>query len=127
MDRRDVLAEANEEMLFCDGFDEALIGVVERFGQNPLALYDRDKCIDILMKQGIKDRDEAEEYFCFNTIGAWVGENTPCFATLLKKDGTLFDDSEGGSDGTSGEGVESRGDEGSVATGGAQQGEEKRD
>jgi hypothetical protein len=27
-------------------------------------------------------QEEAEEYFSFNVEGAWVGENTPLFATL---------------------------------------------
>jgi hypothetical protein len=30
------------------------------------------------MKQGM-DEEEAEEFFSFNTLGAWVGENTPLF------------------------------------------------
>jgi hypothetical protein len=27
--------------------------------------------------------EEAEEYFNFNQLGAWIGENTPCFLTPL--------------------------------------------
>lgn len=82
---RDFISEVNEEMLFADGFDDALIGYVERFGQPPLALYDREKCIGILMQEGMS-HEEAEEFFEFNVIGAWMGENTPCFATLMPLD-----------------------------------------
>jgi hypothetical protein len=82
---REEVAEVNEEMLFADGFDEALIGYVERFGMGPVALYDREKCIDILVERDGMSREEAEEFFQFNTIGAWIGENTPAFATILKE------------------------------------------
>jgi hypothetical protein len=68
----------NEEMLFADGFDEAIVGVAERCSQPALVVYDAEKCIDILVSQGM-DKTEAIEFFNFNTLGAWVGENTPLF------------------------------------------------
>ena len=33
-----------EEILLADGFDEALLGLGQRFNQH-MAVYDRDKCI----------------------------------------------------------------------------------
>jgi hypothetical protein len=78
---REEAAQANEEMLFADGFDDALVGVVSRAGgMSPVALYDEDKCIEILVKRDGMDAEEAREYFDFNTLGAWMGEMTPCFA-----------------------------------------------
>jgi hypothetical protein len=77
------LAEVNPEALLADGFEDALIGYVERFGMEPIALYDRAKCIAILVKRDKMTEDEAEEFFCFNTIGAWAGEGTPAFAVLV--------------------------------------------
>lgn len=68
----------DEQMLFADGLDEAILGVAERCGQPPLVAYDRSRCIDILAAQGM-DREEAEEYFEFNVVGAWVGPYTPIF------------------------------------------------
>jgi len=29
-------------------------------------------------------RSEAEEFFDYNVTGAWMGDGTPCFATLAK-------------------------------------------
>ena len=81
-----LLQEANEEALTADGFEQALIGYVERFGQNALALYDYERCIEILMERDGMDREGAEEFFDFNVIGSWVGENTPAFATLAKRE-----------------------------------------
>ena len=76
---RDMVAEANEDMLFADGFDDALVGYIERAGMPSIACYDKDKCIEILAKD--MTYEEAVEYFYFNTAGAYVGENTPCFLT----------------------------------------------
>jgi hypothetical protein len=75
---REVLAELDEEILLADGFDEALIGYAQRCGQPVLAVYDREKCIAVLMKDGIS-YEEADEYFEYNVVGSWVGERTPLF------------------------------------------------
>jgi len=75
----EIMEEVNPEALKMDGFDEAIIGITERFGQEPLLLYDWQKCIDILIQGGCESPEEAEEYLEFNCIGAWMGENTPAF------------------------------------------------
>lgn len=80
---KDILAEFNEEMLFADGFDEALIGVGQRADGLSLAMYNANKCIEILMADGMTD-EEAQEYFEFNVLGAYVGENTPMFCYLAE-------------------------------------------
>ena len=87
------VSEFNEEALFADGFEDAFVGVIERFGQDPITVYDREKCIAILMEQFDDDNDEerdlyeeAEEYFGYNVIGAWVGEGTPAFITRYEKE-----------------------------------------
>ena len=79
---REAVAEVNEEMLFADGFDDALVGYIERAGMPSIACYDKDKCIEILAKD--MTYEEAIEYFYFNTAGAYVGENTPCFFTRIE-------------------------------------------
>jgi hypothetical protein len=61
-----------------DGFDDCIIGIVERFGSEPILCYDRQAVLEKLMEDGMT-HEEAEEYFSFNQIGAWVGETTPCF------------------------------------------------
>ena len=74
----------NPEVLLADGFEDAYIGVCEVFNRPPLAAYDRDKCIEILMERDGMSRDDAEEYFNFNVAGSWVGDNTPVYITLHK-------------------------------------------
>lgn len=66
----------DEQVTLADGYEDAFIGIGRQFGK-PVAVYDRDKCISILCKD--MSPDDAEEYFQFNTEGAWVGESTPIF------------------------------------------------
>jgi hypothetical protein len=68
------------ELIKVDGYDDCFLGVVNRFGSNPIMCYDREKIISNLRDDGMTE-EEAEEFFEFNIIGAWVGESTPCFLT----------------------------------------------
>ena len=79
------LAEYNEDMLFADGFGDALVGIVERANLPTIACYNKYKCIEILTKD--MNWFEAEEYFYYNVVGSYVGENTPCFLTIIKEEG----------------------------------------
>jgi|TARA_R110001583_G_scaffold432_5_gene4087 hypothetical protein len=65
-------------ILKADGFDDAILGLGRRCGQTDLLVYDVDKCIAILRKDGMTD-EEAIEYFEFNVVGSWMGEGTPIF------------------------------------------------
>ena len=73
------VAEFNEEALLADGYEDAFIGVAVRCGKLPLAVYDAEKCIKILMERDGMDYVDAQEFFEFNTLGAWAGEGTPLF------------------------------------------------
>ena len=69
----------DEEILKADGFDEAVIGIDEN---SMRLIYSVEKCIDILMKQGM-DMTEAVEYFGFNVSGSYVGDKTPIWCDDL--------------------------------------------
>lgn len=73
-----VHSAGDEDMLFADGFDKAIIGYIQRCGQPAVVVYDRLACIDILVAQGLTEED-SEEFFEFNVVGAWVGDRTPAF------------------------------------------------
>ena len=81
----EALAEANPDALTFDGFEDALIGIASQQHKRPLAVYDRDKCLQILQERDGLNPQEAEECFSFNTEGAWVGENTPLILTRGSK------------------------------------------
>lgn len=78
---REEIADIIPEALFADGFDEAIIGYIQRF-ELIVVLYDARKCIKILMTNDNMSEEEAIEYFEYNVLGAWVGDNTPAFAFL---------------------------------------------
>lgn len=82
--KRERIAQIDPDILLADGFDDALMGVVERKGQPPAALYDRQRCIAVLMDRDGMTLEEAEEYFDFNVTDAYVGERTPAFLYALE-------------------------------------------
>jgi len=67
-----------EGLLKMDGYDDCLVGVVERFGQDSYFIYDRELVLEKLQKDGMS-YEEALEYYEFNQLGAYVGERTPAF------------------------------------------------
>ena len=84
MDKDELMEElTSHECLLADGFNDALIGISE--GMNPVAVYDTDKCIDILMKDSNINHEDALDYFYFNVVGAYVGEKTPLFIRMVKE------------------------------------------
>lgn len=66
-----------ETVLLASGLEDAFIGIGRQFN-TPVAVYSRSKAIQCLIEQGMS-YPEAEEYFEFNTAGAWVGKQTPIF------------------------------------------------
>ena len=76
------LLEALPDALIMDGFDDCIVGVVEKFGEEDIVCYSKEKVIEKLMESHM-DREEALEFFYFNQIGAYLGENTPCFIEYL--------------------------------------------
>ena len=69
----------DEQILIADGFDGAVIGIEEN---SMRLIYSVEKCINILMKQGM-EMTEAVEYFDFNVSGSYVGEKTPIWCDDL--------------------------------------------
>tara|TARA_R110002072_G_scaffold250480_3_gene409261 strand:- start:255 stop:644 length:390 start_codon:yes stop_codon:yes gene_type:complete len=75
------LEELNPEAIMYDGFDEALVGMIARCGTEPIALYDREKFLKLLMDKGVT-YEEALDYFCYNIEGCWAGPHTPFIASF---------------------------------------------
>ena len=64
----------NDEMLFADGFDKALVGHTTK----GCAVYSREKILNILCDDDMTYED-ALEHFYYNIDGAYVGKYTPIF------------------------------------------------
>ena len=71
--------EDAEGAIILDGLDEAIIGIVEEFGNSPRILYSKEKIIDILVERDGMTSEEAIEYYDFNILGLYAGEQNPVF------------------------------------------------
>lgn len=67
-----------DDILFADGFDNAIIGICSGFDSGRV-VYSIQKMLDILFKDAGMPYDEGMEYLEFNTINAYVGEKTPIY------------------------------------------------
>ena len=75
-----------EGAVWMDGFDECVVGSVERFGMEPVLAYDLDAVIGKLVRKGEgMTLEEAWEWWSVNMRGAWVGEMTPAFVRMLDR------------------------------------------
>jgi hypothetical protein len=69
------------EIIFFDPpshFDHAILGLIVGFNQEPAVLYDQALVLQAMVDDGMSEED-AEEFFAFNTIGAYLGDATPRF------------------------------------------------
>jgi len=72
----------NPKAFLMDGFDLALVGSVARADFSVVAVYDRAKCLKILMERDNLTPEAADEFFSFNCESAYMGAGTPvigCF------------------------------------------------
>ena len=80
MNMREYLSDFMDDAIFLTGLDDAIIGHGERCDLS-VVLYDANKCIELLMEQGM-NLEESEEYFSYNILGAYLGKRTPIFCYL---------------------------------------------
>lgn len=73
------------------GLEEAIIGIAEEFGNGNRIVYSKEKIINILCNRDLMTQDEALEFYEFNILGLYAGEQNPIFLdyqiTPIKKDG----------------------------------------
>jgi hypothetical protein len=73
-----------EGAVILDGLDDAIIGIVEEFGNSPRILYSKDKILEILQKRDCMTYEESEEFYDYNILGLYAGEQNPVFAVTIK-------------------------------------------
>lgn len=74
-------AYPDEKFLIATGFDDAILGID---GKTLRIIYSVERCIKILMEQENWNYEEAEEFFEYNTVSAYVGEKTPIWCYNFK-------------------------------------------
>jgi|TARA_Y100001970_G_scaffold23735_2_gene27952 nicotinamide riboside kinase len=70
--------------LTMDGYDDCIAGVLERFGMEPIVVYDKQRVLEKLIRDGATE-EEAYEFFEYNQLGAWMGDGTPGFINFVRR------------------------------------------
>jgi len=88
LNKREEISEdyGDPELLFLseEEYDDAIIGVAHRIGQDDVIAYDYNKLCEIVQKNmNNADIMEVIEYVEFNIMGAYVGERTPIFVDVV--------------------------------------------
>jgi hypothetical protein len=79
-----------EDALTMDGYDDCVVGVLERYGMEPIVIYDKERVIEKLMADGCDSYEGALEYYEFNQLGGWHGDGTPGFLIKLPTESTTL-------------------------------------
>ena len=75
--------EYAEGAVLLDGLEDAIIGIVEDFGSpGRKMLYSKQRILDILQKRDLMTMGEAEEFYDYNIVGLYAGEQNPIFLDL---------------------------------------------
>ena len=80
----DQVGELTPAALSFAGFDDCIVGVGQQFTKDPVLVYDVFLMLNHLCDKEGWEVDEAWEYLCFNTFGAWMGEGTPIVIRSIK-------------------------------------------
>ena len=77
-DITDLYGDDEPNILFAEGFDEAIAGVIWD-GERTRVVYDTELILELLMGRSEMSYEEAVEYFDFNIAGSYMGEYTPLY------------------------------------------------
>ena len=77
-DIEDLYGDDEPNILFAEGFDEAIAGVVWD-GERTRVVYDTELILELLMGRSEMSYEEAVEYFDYNIAGSYMGEYTPLY------------------------------------------------
>ena len=84
--------EYAEGSVILSDLDTAIIGIVEDFNGRRI-LYSKEKILNILMVRDGMTMDEAEEYYDYNILGLYAGDQNPVFLdvniTTIPMDGKI--------------------------------------
>jgi hypothetical protein len=68
-----------EGAILLDGLESAIIGIVEEFGNGNRILYSKQIILDILQERDLMTMGEAEEFYDYNILGLYAGEQNAVF------------------------------------------------
>lgn len=73
------LKENAEGAIMLDGLDDAILGIVEEFGNGPRILYSKKKIFEILMSRDEMTIMDAIEFYDYNILGLYASPQNALF------------------------------------------------
>tara|TARA_B100002019_G_scaffold27571_1_gene21478 strand:- start:2312 stop:2575 length:264 start_codon:yes stop_codon:yes gene_type:complete len=67
-----------KELIFADGFDDAIIGVAAGF-DSARVVYCYASMVEVMMNDKNMNYEDALDWIEYNTLGSYVGKNTPIY------------------------------------------------
>jgi hypothetical protein len=74
--------EYAEGAILLDGLEDAIVGIVQEFGNGNRVLYSKQKILNILQERDLMTMGEAEEFYDYNILGLCAGEQNAVFLDL---------------------------------------------
>lgn len=74
--------EYAEGAIILTGLEDCIIGIVEEFGNGRRILYDKNKILQKLQETNPMTQQDAEEYYDYNILGLYAGEQNAVFLDL---------------------------------------------
>ena len=75
--------EYAEGAILLDGLEGAIVGIVEDFGSpGRKMLYSKREILNILQERDLMTMGEAEEFYDYNILGLYAGEQNAVFLDL---------------------------------------------
>ena len=74
--------EYAEGAVLLDGLESAIIGIVEEFGNGRRILYSKPKILSILCERDSMTMGESEEFYDYNILGLYAGEQNAVFLDI---------------------------------------------
>jgi hypothetical protein len=74
--------EYAEGAILLDGLEGAIVGIVEEFGNGKRILYSKRIILSLLQIRDGMTEQESEEFYDFNILGLYAGEQNAVFLDL---------------------------------------------
>ena len=74
--------EYAEGAVLLTGLEDCIIGIVEEFGNGRRVLYSRQSIIQKLKERDLMTEEEAEEFYDYNILGLYAGEQNAVFLDM---------------------------------------------
>mgnify|MGYP003154211377 CR=1 FL=1 len=83
------IGSCDDEVWVAEGLDDALLGYGEQAGKT-VAVYNREKCLEIFMERDGMSREDADEHMSYNVAGTYLPGQIPTFLDLFRATKTEF-------------------------------------